>query len=142
MTQDDPFARLEAGLAQPAPKKAEPPNDEEIIQQGEEQFADLFDGIRKFDTVLQRHGDWNARFSWLNVDSNRMAHGLLSIFKDAHVVKELPLSFQGKGVWFEDPEFVKLARREKERGNWNASEISELTSALSTYIQHVVQEHG
>ena len=142
MTQDDPFFRLEAGLAQPAPKKAEPPNDEEVIQQEEAHFADLFDGIRKFDTVLQRHGDWNARFSWLNVDSNRMAYGLLSIFKDAHVVKELPLTFQGKGVWFEDSEFVKSARREKERGNWSADEIDELTSALSTYIQHVVRDYG
>ncbi|XYD12712.1 hypothetical protein R1A27_34815 (plasmid) [Methylobacterium sp. NMS12] len=142
MTQDDPFSRLEAGLAQPAQKKSEPPNDQEIIQREEEHFAQLFDAIRKFDTILQRHGDWNARFSWLNVDSNRMAHGLISIFKDAHVVKELPLIFQGKGVWFEDSEFVKLARREKERGNWSTSEIGELTSSMSNYIQHIVQEHA
>lgn len=141
MTQDDPFSRLEASLAQTAPKQSEPPNDQEIIQREEEHFAQLFDAIRKFDTILQRHGDWNARFSWLNVDSNRMAHGLLSIFKDAHVVKELPLTFQGKGVWFEDSEFVKLVRREEERGNWSTSEIDDLTSSLSNYIQHVVQEH-
>lgn len=142
MTQDDPFSRLEAGLAQPVPKRAEPPNDEEVIQQEEAHFANLFDGIRKFDTILQRHGGWNARFSWLNVDSNRMAHGLLSIFKDAHVVKELPLTFQGKGVWFEDPVFIKMARREKERGNWSTDEIGELMSDLSTYIQYIVQKHG
>ena len=141
MTQDDPFARLEAGLSQPVPTESEPPNDQEVIQQEEEHFAGLFDAIRKFDTILQRHGDWNARFSWLNVDSNRMSHGLISIFKDAHVVKEMPLTFQGKSIWFEDPAFVKIARREKERGSWNSGEISELTSALSTYIQHIVQEH-
>ncbi|MCJ2133339.1 hypothetical protein MKK69_04555 [Methylobacterium sp. J-026] len=142
MTQDDPFARLEAGLTQPKPQKAEPPDDQQIVARIEEGFAALFDAIRKFDTVLSRHGDWNVRFAWLNVDSNRIAYGLINIFKGGHVVQKMPLSFQGKGVWFEDPEFVKMAQRQKEKGSWHTSEISQLVDALSTYIQHIVQERG
>ena len=142
MTQDDPFARLEASLSQPKPVKAEPPNDQQIVERVEEGFAALFDAIRKFDTILSRRDDWNARFAWLDVDSNRIAHGLLNIFKDGHVVKKMPLSFQGKGVWFEDLDFVKIARREKEYGSWNTTEIGDLVSALSSYIQYIVQEHG
>lgn len=142
MTQDDPFARLEAGLAQPKPVGAEPSNDQQIVERVEEGFAALFDAIRKFDTILSRRDDWNARFAWLNVDGNRIAYGLLNIFKDGHMVRKMPLSFQGKGVWFEDPDFVKMARREKENGSWNTAEISELVDALSSYIQHIVQEHG
>ena len=141
MTQDDPFARLEAGLAQPKPVKVEPPDDQQIVERAEEGFRALFDAIRKFDTILSRQSDWNARFAWLNVDSNRIAYGLLNIFKDGHVVKKMSLSFQGTGVWFEAPDFVKMAQREKENGSWNMAEISELVDALSSYIQHIVQEH-
>ena len=140
MTQDDPFARLEAGLAQPKPVKPEPPDDQQIVQRAEEGFAALFDAIRKFDTILSRQIDWNARFAWLNVDSNRIAYGLLNIFKDGHVVKKMPMSFQGKGVWFEDPDFVMMARREKENGSWTTFEISDLVNSLSSYIQNTVQE--
>ncbi|MCJ2067494.1 hypothetical protein MKK75_01515 [Methylobacterium sp. J-030] len=142
MAENDPFARLEAGLAQPMPEKVGPLKDEEIIQQEEKHFADLFDGIRKFDTVLQRNGDWNTRFSWLNVDSDRIAHGQIDIFRNGHVAKTVPLFFQGKGVWFTDPEFKKVTRQEKEHGGWIADELDEIKSALSTYIQHVVQDHG
>lgn len=142
MSENDPFARLEAGLAQPRPEKPEPPDDQQIVARIEEGFAALFDATRKFDTVLSRHGDWNARFAWLNVDSNRIAYGVINIFEGGHVVREIPLSFQGKGVWFQDAQFVKMARREKQNGNWHTGEISELIDALSTYIQHVVQTHG
>ena len=142
MAKNDPFARLEAGLAQPAPKMQEPPNDEKIIQREEEQFAELFDAVRKFDTILQRHGDWTAKFLWLNVDSNRIAYGRINISKGGHIVREVPLHFQGKGVWFADPEFKAITHRDKEHGNWHTGEIGEIKSALSTYIQHVVQEHG
>lgn len=142
MTQDDPFARLEAGLAQPKPVKAEPPDDQQIVKYAEEGFAELFDAIRKFDTILSRQSDWNARFAWLNVDSNRIAYGLLNIFKGGHVVKKMSMSFQGKGVWFEDQDFVKIVRRDKENGSWTTAEIGDLVNSLSRYIQRTVQEHS
>lgn len=142
MTQDDPFARLEAGLAQPKPAKIEPPDDQQIIARTEAHFAELFDAIRKFDTILQRQGDWNARFSWLGVDSNQMPQGVLSIHKGGHAFRKVQMYFQAKGVWFNDPEFKKITHREKEHGGWNSNEVSEIKAALSTYIQHVVQTHG
>jgi hypothetical protein len=141
MTENDPFARLEAGLAQPRPAKAAPPDDQQIVETVESAFATLFDAFRKFDTILTRRGGWNARFAWLNVDENRIAYGLLNVFKDGHIVNKLHLSFQGEGVWFDNSDFVAAANRKDKNGNWMSSEISDLIDVLSTYIQQVVQQH-